>query len=186
MTRTVETAMDTQISADSFAPILLIEGRFASGVVRIWNGYDPIPWDGKTWQGKGDLIGFSGVEETQEIEARSASVILTGIKSSLISLALDKSEYRGKPIKVWFGAVSGGSIVVDPIVIFNGRMDTATIQDEGETATIEMKCESVLASLTRSKVRRYTDEDQKRTYPSDKFFEFVTAIQDTAITWGQV
>lgn len=183
MSRDVTSDMQTQLGAAQMAPILLMKAEFDSGTVRVWNGVDNVTFNGEVYEGKGDLIGFSGIEESQEIEAHNVTVMLTGVKSSLMSLALSE-EYQDRPATIWFGAVDASGLVADPTQIFKGRMDVLTIQDSGDTSALEMKCESSLIALTRPKERRYTDQDQKNEYPGDKGFEFVTAIQDTAITWG--
>lgn len=39
--------------------------------------------------------------------------------------------------------------------------------------------------MKKTKVRRYTAEDQKIDHPTDKGFEFVTAIVEKQIMWGR-
>lgn len=60
------------------------------------------------------------------------------------------------------------------------------IDDDATTITISVTVESDLVDLERSKVRRFTDEDQKAIHPDDRGFEFVNRLQDTEITWGQI
>lgn len=184
MSRDLTANQTTQVTANALAPILLIKMEFVGGTVTMWTGYGDIVFDGDTYTGMGSMIGLSPIEETQDVQANGVSIALNGIQSSLISVAL-LEEYQNRPVTVYFGTMSGGTIVTSPNIIFRGRMDVMTIQESGETATIEMKCESNLAALTRAKERRYTEEDQKLDYPDDLGFDFVTTIQDTEITWGK-
>ena len=64
-------------------------------------------------------------------------------------------------------------------------MDTMTIAESGEYSTISISAENKLIALERSKVRRYTAEDQKIDHPTDKGFEFVTAIVEKGNSVGQ-
>ena len=52
-------------------------------------------------------------------------------------------------------------------------------------STITIAVENKLIAFERSKVRRYTAEDQKIDHPTDKGFEFVTAIVEKEIIWGR-
>jgi hypothetical protein len=75
-------------------------------------------------------------------------------------------------------------IIADPFKCFEGRFDVPDIVDEGARATISARYESRLIDLDRVRARRYTDEDQKLDYPTDKGFEYVPSLQDAQIPWG--
>ena len=77
------------------------------------------------------------------------------------------------------------SIMADPFKVFEGRLDTTEIDDEGETSRIALKYESRLIDLDRRRERRYTSEDQHLDFPADRGFEYVPAIQDMPIFWGR-
>ena len=64
-------------------------------------------------------------------------------------------------------------------------MDTMTIAEAGSYSTISIAVENKLVAFERSKVRRYTAEDQKIDHPADKGFEFVTSIVQKEIFWGR-
>jgi hypothetical protein len=59
------------------------------------------------------------------------------------------------------------------------------ISDGAETATISVSVENRLIEFQRNRVRRYTAEDQKIDYPSDKGLEFVAEISEKEIVWGR-
>jgi hypothetical protein len=64
-------------------------------------------------------------------------------------------------------------------------MDTMTISESGSYSTISISVENKLVAFERTKVRRYTAEDQKIDHPTDKGFEYVTAIVEKEIIWGR-
>ena len=64
-------------------------------------------------------------------------------------------------------------------------MDTMTIAEAGEYSSITIAVENKLIAFERIKIRRYTAEDQKIDHPTDKGFEFVTAIVEKEIIWGR-
>jgi hypothetical protein len=60
-----------------------------------------------------------------------------------------------------------------------------TIAEAGEYSTITISVENKLVAFEKSRVRRYTAEDQKIDHPTDKGFEYVTAIVEKQILWGR-
>jgi hypothetical protein len=74
----------------------------------------------------------------------------------------------------------GYGIIADPIGPFRWRIDTMAIE-KGKTATITLTAENRLADWDRARIRRWTDEDQKADYPTDRFFEFIPELQEKEI-----
>ena len=97
-----------------------------------------------------------------------------------MSLALSE-PYQRRTCRILFGVQNVNAIVE----VFSGVMNTMTIQDGGETSTIELLVESKLVELERAKIRRYTHESQQARYPNDTFFSYVTALQDKDVIWGR-
>lgn len=211
MSRNLTAEMQDIVQDKVIFPIIFVEADFDSGAVRLWSGVGDLVWNGYTWTGGGSLLRVDAVEESNEIKAVGTTVALSGIPSDLLSLALQE-DYQGRDLKIYLGAFSvdtqyltqengdyvlkedGGKlylltetdIISDPVVLFSGRMDTMTIQESGDTSTIQVTVENRLIDFERSKERRYTSEDQKIDYPTDKGLEFVTSIQDKEIVWGRV
>lgn len=185
MARDLTAGMIAEVDATSLSPIFLIKAEFDSGDVRFWTGYTDITWNMEVYTGSGHLLTINAVTETQELVANGVDVTLSGLPSSLVSLALSE-DYQGRPLTIWFGCINEttGQIVANPYMVFKGRMDVMVIEDDAETATITIANESDLIGLRDSKERRYTDEDQKAEYPGDKGFEFVSLAQDIALSWG--
>lgn len=189
MSRALSSAMQAVSTADVVRPIFLVRMVFDSGEtpneLNLWSGVGDLTYDSETYTGVGDLLGISPVTETSDMQASGINVTLTGVKSSLVVIAKDH-EYQGRPLTVLLGAFdASGDLVADPTVIFAGFMDTMTIAESGETSTISIACENKLIAFERAKVRRYTAEDQKIDHPTDKGFEFVTAIVEKEIIWGR-
>jgi hypothetical protein len=154
-------------------------------VLNIWNGIGDLAYGGNTYTGTGDLLSISQITETADIQASGINVSLAGVKSSLIVIAKDH-EYQGRPLIVSLGAFdASGSLIADPVIVFSGFMDTMTIAESGQYSTISIAVENKLIAFERAKVRRYTAEDQKIDHPTDKGFEFVTAIVQKEIIWGR-
>lgn len=185
MSRDLTSGLETATLNPVVRPILLVELDFPSGFVRVWSGYGELSWDGKTWQGVGTLGGVSAVEETDAMKATGVTFRLSGVPLEYVAIALGE-HYQGRPAKLWFATLGdNGTITADPFLLFSGRMDVFEDEDSGETATLYLSAESRLIDLERPRERRFTDQDQKSLYPSDKGLEFVAGLQDKKINWGR-
>lgn len=184
MARDLTASVITQLQSASVTVGILFEGEFASGWVRLWSGIGTLSWDSKTWTGTGNLLGISGIDETAEVRASGMTVSLSGVPSDLLSAALGDAR-SGRIGRVYLAFFSGSSIVADPILQFEGRLDVPAIEDGPETATISISYESELIDLERARERRYTPEDQQIDFPGDLGFDYVASLQDAQITWGR-
>ena len=77
---------------------ILVEASFSSGAVNLWNGYGDLSYSGITYAGAGKLLDISAVQESIETRANGFNVTLTGLDSSLLSIALQE-PYTGRPFK---------------------------------------------------------------------------------------
>jgi len=189
MSRTLTSGMTAVTTADIVRPAYFVRMVFDSGespnVLNIWNGVGDLAFGGNTYTGTGDLLSISQITETSDIAATGINVSLTGVKTSFIAIAKDH-EYQGRPLTVSLGAFdASGDLIADPVIVFSGFMDTMTISESGANSTISIAVENKLIAFERTKVRRYTAEDQKIDHPTDKGFEFVTAIVQKEIIWGR-
>lgn len=182
--RDLTSSVQAAISADAVSPILFFEGEFASGYVRVWSGIGEVSWNSQTWQGIGTLGGISSIHESSDIQANGVTVTFSGIPSDLISLSLGDAV-QGKLGRIYFGFMNeANEIIADPALMFEGRLDIPAIEENGDTATIQISYESRLIDLQKPRERRYTSEDQQLEYPGDLGFEFIPSLQEKNIKWG--
>lgn len=183
MSRNFSAAFGTAIAASVVEVFFAVEIEFASGPLYVWSGYGDLTFGGKTYLGAGQLLQISSVDETTELEAKGASITMSGIPSSFLSLALQE-QYQGRSCIIKFGVrLSTGSL--EFVEIFSGELDQMNITESGDTATIAVTAENILIKLERPVVRRFTEEDQKTRYSADRGLEFVNALQDKEIYWGR-
>ena len=205
--RNLTLEMAAEFAGPSVKPIMLAELFFDSGTLRLWTGYGQLEWGDREFTGIGTLIGISPIQETQEIQARGIVVTLNGISSTVISLALSERS-RGRPFRLYLGSVdtrryvatesSPGAVKLEdgtgyvllenqlidsPYRIFSGLMDTMEFSDSGDKADIRLSVENILITGQRSKVSRYTMEDQRKRFPNDRGLEFINALQDKQVIW---
>ena len=184
MARDITSGFQTEIEADQLHPIYLFKAEFDGGDVRFWTGIGELTYDSEVYTGSGDLLRFDPVTETQELTANGAVFRLSGLPSSIVSIALSE-PYQGRPVTAWQAVLDNNfALIADPYQVFKGNMDIMTISDNGSEAEILLSAESELVVLTQSIERRYTPEDQKQDYPNDLGLDFVPLIQDIELTFG--
>lgn len=196
MSRIVPAALVTALGNAQIEPFFAIEMMFDTrtitfngeaidvGPLRLWSGmYDKtinVQGSDQTFTGTGGLLSIGGLEETGDLSAKSVTLTLSGIPSTIISLALQE-PYQRRACRIYFGVES----VSDVVEIFTGKMNTMRILDSEDTATIEMTVESKLVELERSANWRYNDENHQSRNYGDSFFSYVQSIQDAQIPWGR-
>lgn len=173
----------SEFSQDSFAPFMAVELLFDSGAVRLWNGYEDLTIDSDTYIGSGNLMQVSGVEETGDVAARGITITLSGLDTSIISIALSEN-YQNRTARIYLGAIQSDG-TVQSYQMFGGRLDVMSIEESGETATVAVTAENRLIDLERPRIRRYTSEDQKSLYPGDLGLDYVNDLQDKTLDWGK-
>lgn len=181
MSRDISASLLGSLDDGVVYPFFAIDIDFSSGPLYVWSGYGDLTIGAKTYLGAGQLLNVSSVEETTEIEAKGATLTMSGIPSSFLSLALTE-PYQGRECRIYFGMTSAPS---DYAEVFAGELDQMNISEESSTATISVTVENVLIKLERPVVRRFTNEDQKSRFPSDKGLEYVASLQDKEIFWGR-
>ena len=189
MARDLDAQLQAKFDGDSLQPFLAVEITFDSGVSRVWGGYGILIIDGWQFVGTGALGGISTISESTENKATGISLNLSGIPNDALAAAL-RQKYQGKSCTIYMGALSGNDtsgsrgLVGSPIVLFRGKTDRMSINMGPDTSSISVTVENRMIDLERSRVRRYTTEDQKFYHPGDNGFKFVTSIQDKEVPWG--
>jgi hypothetical protein len=181
MSRDITTPVLNALDDGVISPFFAVDLDLSSAPVYLWSGYGNLVIGGKTYLGAGQLLNISSVSETTEMEAKGATLTMSGIPSSFLSLALQE-PYQGRECRIYFGVTSSPS---DYVEVFSGELDQMNIEEEVDTATISVTAENVLVKLERPVVRRFTNEDQKSRFPSDRGLEYVASLQDKEIFWGR-
>ena len=186
MSRDIDATLLAETVKTELNPIFMLEFEASSGWVRAWTGIGDLVYDGKTFKGTGIFGGFSQVEEGTDGTAFGISYSLSGISPELAAIAVDEIK-QDKIATMYFAAVDDDcQFIGTPYPVAVHFTDIPSIQDDGETSTISLSCESASIDQLRTRVRRFTSEDQKIEYPDDEGFDYVEGLQYRAINWGKV
>jgi hypothetical protein len=206
MPRGWSSANKTAVAAAVIRPVNMVKLEFVSGTIYYTDADRDIVFGGDTYLGTGVLAGFSSVEEGVELQTYTITLSLSGVPSSVISLALNE-DFQNRNCTMYTGFLGEGDtidtvsdwdtiadfdsaggkdyyLIADPIEIFKGRINQMNIES-GATSTVSLTVESRLVDWERPRVRRYNNADQQIEYSSDKGFEFVPQMVDKEIVWGR-
>lgn len=185
MTRGWSGANQTALAATVVRPVNLAKIEFSSGTV-YWSDADrDIVFGGFTYLGTGTLAGVSMIEEGVELQTYTVTLSLSGIPSSVISIALAE-DFQNRPCTLYTGFLDDNyALIADPIAMFSGRINQMNIES-AQTSTVSLTVESRLVDWERPRVRRYNNADQQLEYADDKGFEFVAQMVEKELIWGRV
>lgn len=150
-----------------------------------------IDWDGHSWIGLGNITTIEPIQESVSLEATGLKIGLSGVPSDQVSLALQEN-IQGKKVTVWFGVfdLTTYSVLDTPYQEFTGLANVPIIEDnmsdplsQSPSSQISLMVEGRLTDMFRPAIRRYTDADQQRIYPGDKFFEFMPQMTEKVAIW---
>ena len=181
--RTISSDMVAEVTTAQLSPILMASLDLSTPLY-LWTGYGTLTYNGVGYLGLGSLGTISPVQETTDLSARGITMQLSGVPTALVYDALTE-DYQGRACSIMFGALSPtAGLISSPITVFSGRMDVMQISDDGQSSQITMTAENKLIDFKRTREVRYTDEEQQTLFAGDLGLEFVNAIQEKTIYWG--
>jgi len=184
MTRSIDTAVVTASQQPTIYPVLMFDGDFSSGHLRLHSGVGPLVYAGNTYTGSGSLGKISSIEEGIELSASGITVSLSGLPGDVISTSLGE-HYQGRFAVLYVALLDdNGQVIGIPTILFQGRMDNMNLTI-GASVDISLAIENLLRDWNRPKERRYNNTDQQAYYPGDKGLEFTEQAVESEINWGR-
>ena len=181
-------AFQTEIAKAQNQPIHLVEIYFdaPTGTQYMTDAYIPITYDSNTYLAGGYFLTFSDIQETSTLQINSLTISLSGVDKTYINYVLTENFIDRKVIiRKGFLSTSDDSLIADPIIIFQGNMDTPTIQeaeDEGK-CIVSVSVANLFVDFEKTPGRYSNTESQNIFYEGDKGFDYCSRIiQD--IVWG--
>lgn len=104
MSRTTTADFDTQVASERVRPIILTELEFDGQTLYLSTDRVDLDWNSQTWLGNGWLSSITPSADQSDLRINGASVVLAGVPSSTVSLALDSVRHN-KTGKIYLGFV---------------------------------------------------------------------------------
>lgn len=171
------------LSSSSLAIVQMIANEFSSTPLYLNTSTWDLTYDGNVYQGAYGLGSISGVTDKPG-QVQGLTFDLFG-DSSGISLALDASDIvQGTPCTIRTAIIETTDYtVLDAPTEWVGSLDTMTLGEDGQQASIHVTAESRAVDLMRGTPWRYIDEEQKLINATDASFAFVVDQIGKPIVW---
>lgn len=182
MTRGLSAPQQAAVAAERVARTVAVELDFPDGFARFHGGHESITINGNAFMGVGQLGNISVAEESAELRSYGMTIKLSGVPRDSVAYALGQAYQgrRGTVYEVQLDATTWQ--VIGALVVFRGRMDQMDIA-LGQQAAVTVKLENRLADWDRPRIRRFTDDEQRRRDPNDGSFRFLSATTEKEIIW---
>ncbi len=171
------------LTSEEVRPFYAVQLELDEGPIRLWTGYGNAVINGNAFLGAGNLLGFSGFQEVNDLSAKSITITLDGLDETVLRLSLSTPS-RNRKVRVYFGVIADDE-TFHSVEIFTGRANKVPFEDDGQSGTVQLEVDSKLVSLEKSPNWRYTNESHQSRHPGDTFFSFVSDLQDKEVVWGR-
>lgn len=138
----------------------------------------------QTFTAQGELLSFDTVKEQGEIKTNQINIGLSATSSTFTNLFLnnDYVDKRAVIYRVFFN--SSLQIISNPIMLFDGEIQSYTINETGKQSTMAVVCSSVFYEFERLNGRRTNESSQQSVFPADRGMQY-SAITTDDIKWGK-
>lgn len=183
--RDITSDVIAELIANSNRPVLLFDGEFGDDYVRINTSIKDLVFEANTYYGNGLIKSFRNIVESTGMNNNNISVEFVGTSTDIMSYALNGAK-QSDLCSIYLGFLnSSDSLILDPILMFSGYLSNVLINRMRESTNIIIEYSSGLRTLEDAPNYRYTNEDQKIFYPSDRGFEYVNSIVNWTGYWGK-
>lgn len=182
------------LSASTVRLDLLFKMEFRSGTGHFWNGNTELLTGGQTWKpthGRASIegLGYSGSGVSESVTLQMSGIPDGG--SELLAAAISETQDAnqqlvtiyiqlfddewqpvGAPITIWWGFMQPPRVTRSPM---QGT--------EGAIQSISVTAENAFFNRSRPPHGRYTDRDQQKRSPGDKFFQFTPTLLFKTFTY---
>jgi len=180
--RSLSAPMLAALAASQLSMVQLVHMAFASPIALNTSNLT-ITWSGVDYLGAGALGAISQIEDSPG-EIKGLNFQLIGVDSAYIALALDDANVvQGTPVTIRTAILDSSYQVVDAPIEWAGKLDTMSIEEDGEKCTIGVTAESTAVDLLRGSALTYSNADQNLLYPGDRAFEFLLSQANVPIVW---
>lgn len=182
MSRSVHASVISELAKDAFEMAHLIKIDFATPVYLTDNAYT-LSHDGNVYDAGGHLLQIGNVQETSDVRVGKFNIQLSGVNQSYISVLLGQ-DYINKQVLIYRAALNNNTIIGDPILLYDGRIDGFTIADGDNSSEITLSTASHWSDFDKKAGRKTNNNSQQMFFAGDLGFEFSSSsVAD--LKWGR-
>lgn len=181
--RTLSSPVLAALASGSVALVQMVYLDFASVPIALNLSNWDLVWDGITYKGAYGLGSISSVtDKPGEVQGLTLELFGDG---ATMARALDGSnEVQGTMCVIRTAIIETVNYtVVDAPIEWTGYLDTMTVAEDGQQASVSVSAESRAVDLMRGNPSFYSDADQRAIDPTDGAFAYVVDQLDKPLIW---
>ena len=188
MTRSLTTAVKTELATNDIRPIHLITIGFSSAVNITDCSFSitsSVSGSSVTYNASDFILGLSNFSEETELSKSSIGLNLSGADQTFISTVLNENVINDS-VDIYRGFLdSSNNIIADPFLLYKGQIDEFSIQETDTESTVSLSIVSHWADFEKKNGRKTNNTSQQRFFSTDVGMDFSSeTVQD--IKWGRV
>jgi hypothetical protein len=181
--RTLSAPVVAELNKSELTIVQLILMQFPSLTVALNSSNRSIDFGGVTYSGAAGLGKISEIEDSPG-EIKGLQFEMSGVPIEILALALAESNLvQGALTVVRLAILSSAGQVLDAPIDWAGRLDTMSIQEDGDSCSIGATAESTAVDLLRGNSLTTSNADQQYLYPGDRAFEYVASQANQPVVW---
>ena len=187
MTRSLTTSVKNELATNDIRPVHLITIGFGTPV-NITDCSFPltssVSGSSVTYSSSDFVLGISNFTEETDVTKTSLTLTLSGADQTFISTCLNENVVNDS-VQIFRGFLDDtNSLIADPFLLYDGQIDTFSIQESQTDSTVNIGIVSHWADFEKVSGRKTNNTSQKRFFSTDVGMDFSSqTVQD--IKWGR-
>ena len=187
MTRSLTTAVKTELATNDIRPIHLITLGFTSAVNITDCSFSitsSVSGSSVTYNASDFILGLSNFSEETELSKSSIKLNLSGADQTFISTVLNENVINDS-VTIFRGFLdSTNNLIADPFLLYKGQIEEFNIQESDTESVVGLSIVSHWADFEKKNGRKTNNTSQQRFFSGDVGMDFSSqTVQD--IKWGR-
>ena len=187
MTRSLTTAVKTELATNDIRPIHLITIGFTSPVNITDCSFSitsSVSGSSVTYNASDFIMGISNFSEQTELSKSSIRLSLSGADQTFISTVLNENVTNDS-VDIYRGFLdSSNNVIADPFLFYKGQIEGFSIQENDTASTVTLNIVSHWADFEKKNGRKTNNTSQQRFFSTDVGMDFSSeTVLD--IKWGR-
>ena len=187
MTRSLTSAVKTELATNDISPIHLITIDFGTPVNITDCSFSltsSVSGSSVTYSASDFILGISNFSEETELSKSSVSLQLSGADQTFISTVLNENVINDS-VTIFRGFLNdSNTLISDPFMLYKGQIDEFNIQESDTESIVELQIVSHWADFEKRSGRKTNNTSQQRFFSNDVGMDFSSqTVQD--IKWGR-
>lgn len=171
------------LSGQMLSIVQLVYMQFPGLPIALNSSNRPLVFEGVTYLGAAGLGSVNAIEDSPG-EIKGLQLSMSGVPSEYLALALDDAAIvQGAPLTIRLAILDATNQIIEAPIDWDGKVDTMSIEEDGETCSIAVTAESTAVDLLRGNALTTSNADQQYLYPGDLAFQYVESQANIPVVW---